>query len=99
ARILIVEDEPEVRMIVADLLKDAGYGVEEAEHAEGALTRIGEGFDLLVVDVLLPGMDGLGLCHEVRQRGYDGAILMLTARTRLEDRVAGLQTGADDYLG
>jgi DNA-binding response OmpR family regulator len=99
ARILLIEDEPEVRMIVADLLRDAGYSVEEAEDAESALARFGDGFDLLVVDVMLPGKDGLALCHEVRQRGFDGAILMLTARTRLEDRVAGLQTGADDYLG
>jgi DNA-binding response OmpR family regulator len=99
ACILLIEDEPEVRMIVADLLRDAGYSVEEAEDAESALARFGDGFDLLVVDVMLPGKDGLALCHEVRQRGFDGAILMLTARTRLEDRVAGLQTGADDYLG
>lgn len=97
-RILLVEDEPSVRMIVADLLRDAGYSVEESADAQTALGLLGAGFDLMVVDVMMPGLDGFGLCHEARERGFDGAILMLTARTALEDRVTGLRTGADDYV-
>ena len=98
ARILLVEDEPSVRMIVADLLRDAGYLVEESEDGVTALERLDEGFDLMIVDVMLPGMSGFAFCHNVRERGYDGALLMLTARTSLEDRVEGLSTGADDYV-
>ena len=97
-RILLVEDEPAVRMIVADMLKDAGYAVDESIDGADALSRLDEGFDLIVLDVMMPGQDGFAICHEVRERGFDGAILMLTARARLEDRVQGLQTGADDYL-
>lgn len=97
-RILLVEDEPAVRMIVADLLRDSGYVVEESPDGLAALERLPEGFDLLVVDVMIPGIGGFELCHRLRERGFDGAILMLTARTRLEDRVEGLQTGADDYV-
>jgi two-component system alkaline phosphatase synthesis response regulator PhoP len=85
-------------MIVADLLRDAGYSVEESADAQTALGLLGAGFDLMVVDVMMPGLDGFGLCHEARERGFDGAILMLTARTALEDRVTGLRTGADDYV-
>ncbi len=97
-KILLVEDEPSVRMIVADLLRDAGYMVEEGPDADTAIGRLGEGFDLMVVDVMMPGLDGFGFCHRAREGGFDGAILMLTARTALEDRVTGLQTGADDYV-
>ncbi len=97
-RILLVEDEPAVRMVVADLLRDSGYVVEESPDGLVALERLPEGFDLLVVDVMIPGVGGFELCHRLRERGFDGAILMLTARTRLEDRVEGLQTGADDYV-
>ena len=99
ARILIVEDEPSVRMVLRDLLIDSGYQVEEAHDGLQALPRLAEGFDLLLVDVMMPGLDGFSLCHQARERGFDGAILMLSARTALEDRVEGLRTGADDYLG
>lgn len=97
-KILLVEDEPAVRMIVADLLRDAGYLVQESPDATAAGERLGEGFDLLVLDVMMPGLDGFAFCHQARERGFDGAILMLTARSQLEDRVTGLRTGADDYL-
>ena len=97
-KILLVEDEPSVRMIVADLLRDAGYAVQESSDGVTAIARIGEGFDLMVVDVMMPGLDGFAFCHKAREGGFDGAILMLTARTALEDRVKGLQTGADDYV-
>jgi DNA-binding response OmpR family regulator len=97
-RILLVEDDPSVRMVVGDLLRDAGYDVDEAASTEDAVGRLGQSFDLFVVDIMMPGMDGFEFCHLARERGFDGAILMLTARTALEDRVTGLRTGADDYL-
>lgn len=97
-RILLIEDEPAVRMIVADLLRDSGHEVEESDDGLAALGRVCDGFDLLLVDVMIPGIDGFELCHRAREAGFHGAILMLTARTRLEDRVEGLRTGADDYL-
>jgi two-component system, OmpR family, alkaline phosphatase synthesis response regulator PhoP len=97
-RILLVEDEPSVRMIVGDLLRDAGYDVEECASGEEAAARLGESFDMFIVDVMMPGQDGFQFCHAARERGFDGAILMLTARTALDDRVTGLRTGADDYV-
>lgn len=97
-KILLVEDEPSVRMIVSDLLRDTGYAVDESPDAETAVTRLTEGFDLLMVDIMMPGMDGFAFCRTARERGFDGAILMLTARTALDDRVNGLRTGADDYV-
>lgn len=97
--ILVIEDEPEVQMILQDLLADAGYQVSVAGSAEEGLALLGQGFDLLLVDVMLPGQNGFQLCQQARQRGFAGAILMLTARTAVPDRIEGLKTGADDYVG
>lgn len=99
SRILLVEDEPGVVLIVGDLLESAGYVVETAGDGHAGLRRASEErFDLLILDVMLPGKSGFEICHAVRERGFDGAILMLTARGQVRDRVEGLQTGADDYL-
>jgi two-component system alkaline phosphatase synthesis response regulator PhoP len=99
ARILIVEDEPGIRLVIADLLKAEKYLVETAtEGSAGLALATTHKFDLLILDVMLPGADGFEICHEARQRGFDGAILMLTAKGQIDDRVRGLQTGADDYL-
>lgn len=98
ARILVVEDEPAVRMIVGDLLRDAGYTVAEAPDGQNGLATLDRTFDLVIADVMMPGLDGFAFCQQARERGYDGAFLMLTARSALEDRVAGLRTGADDYV-
>jgi DNA-binding response OmpR family regulator len=97
-RILVVEDEPAVCMIVADLLRDAGYAVEEARDGSAGLAMLNRTFDLVVADVMMPGLDGFDFCQQAREKGYDGAFLLLTARTALEDRVKGLRTGADDYV-
>jgi DNA-binding response OmpR family regulator len=98
-RILVVEDDS----IVADALKrglqDAGFAVDQvanAEHALAAITQ--ENFDLAVVDIGLPGVDGLELTRRLRREGHALPILILTARDSLEDRVDGLELGADDYL-
>jgi two-component system alkaline phosphatase synthesis response regulator PhoP len=99
AGILIVEDEAGVALVVSDLLRAEGHAVEIAREGKSGLRRATEAkFDLLILDVMLPGMNGFEICHAVRERGFDGAILMLTAKGQIPDRVQGLKTGADDYL-
>lgn len=99
ARILLVEDEPGVVLVVSDLLRAEGHHVEAARAGQTGLRRANEEpFDLLILDVMLPGLGGFEICHAVRERGFDGAILMLTAKGQIRDRVQGLRTGADDYL-
>ena len=98
-RILLVEDEPGVRLTLTDRLHDEGYVVETAaDGEEGAARANSERFDLLVLDVMLPGRSGFDVCRDLRQRGLDLPILMLTARRQVTDRVVGLKLGADDYL-
>jgi two-component system alkaline phosphatase synthesis response regulator PhoP len=99
SRILLVEDERGIAMVVRDLLVAEGHKVEIAETGtEGRQRAAAERFDLLILDVMLPGLNGLELCQTVRERGFDGAILMLTAKGQIRDRVEGLRKGADDYL-
>ena len=99
SRILLVEDEPGLAMTLADLLSAEGYRVEAVRDGLSGLAKAGsEPFDLLILDVMLPGKNGLELCRELRQQGNDVAILMLTAKTQLVDRVVGLKLGADDYV-
>jgi two-component system, OmpR family, alkaline phosphatase synthesis response regulator PhoP len=98
-RILLVEDEPGLSLTLTDLLAGEGYQVETAADGPAGLAMAtSERFDLLVLDVMLPGKNGFEVCRELRQRGSDVAILMLTAKTQLTDRVVGLKLGADDYL-
>lgn len=99
SRILLVEDEPGLIMTLSDLLSEAGHEVETARDGEAGLARASEErFDLIVLDVMLPKMTGFEVCRRLRESGADFAILMLTARSALGDRVGGLQIGADDYL-
>jgi two-component system, OmpR family, alkaline phosphatase synthesis response regulator PhoP len=99
SRILLVEDARDVQLIVADLLRGHGHEVEVAERGEEGLRAASEQqFDLIILDVMLPGMDGFDVCRAARERGFDGAILMLTARAQVDDRAEGLYIGADDYL-
>src|SRR5882724_5229694 len=99
SRLLLVEDEPGVALVVADLLRAEGYAVETAADGKNGLRLATEQkFDLLILDVMLPGLGGFEICHAVRELGFDGAILMLTAKGQIPDRVQGLRTGADDYL-
>jgi two-component system, OmpR family, alkaline phosphatase synthesis response regulator PhoP len=98
-RILLVEDEAGLAMVVSDLLQTEGSVVEIASDGATGLRRATDGsFDLLILDVMLPKLSGTDLCHAVRQQGFDGAILMLTAKGQVADRVNGLKLGADDYL-
>lgn len=99
SRILLVEDEPGLQLTVFDLLATEGHHVETACDGEAGLSRAaGEDFDLVILDVMLPKKTGFDVCRELRQKGIDTAILMLTARTQVADRVNGLKFGADDYL-
>jgi two-component system alkaline phosphatase synthesis response regulator PhoP len=99
SRILIVEDEPGILLVITDLLRAESHMVETAaDGREGLRRATEEKFDLLILDVMLPGLNGFEICHAVRERGFDGAILILTAKGQIRDRVHGLQTGADDYL-
>jgi two-component system alkaline phosphatase synthesis response regulator PhoP len=98
-RILLVEDEPNLALTVSDLLSAKGHAVETAGDGEAGV-RAGKrsAFDLVIVDVMLPLKDGFEVCRELRAHRNDIAILMLTARTQVADRVLGLRLGADDYL-
>jgi two-component system alkaline phosphatase synthesis response regulator PhoP len=98
-RILVVEDEPGIALGLEDDLKLEGYHVEVAGDGLTAsrLAREG-GFDLILLDVMLPGKDGFEVCREVRRAGLKTPILMLTAKARESEKVMGLELGADDYL-
>jgi two-component system alkaline phosphatase synthesis response regulator PhoP len=99
ARILLVEDEPGLVLTLSDLLTVEGYEVETAMDGPTGLARAaGESFDLIVLDVMLPGKNGLEVCRELRHQGKDTPVLMLTAKTQLVDRVVGFKIGADDYV-
>ena len=99
SRILVVEDDPGLSMTLTDLLTAEGYEVSAALDGVTGLARASsDQFDVIVLDVMLPGKNGLEVCRELRQRGNDTAILMLTAKSQLTDRVVGLKLGADDYL-
>jgi DNA-binding response OmpR family regulator len=98
-RVLVVEDEAGIRLGLEDSLRVAGYAVETVEDGEAALGRAASGnFDVIVLDLILPDRDGLSVCVELRNRGIRTPILMLTAKTRLEDMLRGFSVGADDYL-
>jgi len=99
SQILLVEDEPGLRLTVSDLLTAEGYRVETAVDGPTGLKMGGNReLDLIILDVMLPGKNGFDVCKELRQQGCDAAILMLTAKTQVMDRVVGLKLGADDYL-
>jgi len=98
-RILLVEDEPQAAQVLAMGLREQGYAVEIASDGERALrAALSADFDLVILDVILPGKDGFSVCRELRQAGRDMPILMLTARDAVQDRVTGLDRGADDYI-
>jgi two-component system alkaline phosphatase synthesis response regulator PhoP len=98
-RVLLVEDEAGLRLTLSDRLGSEGYSVDTASDGEAGLARATTGgYDLIVLDVMLPRMNGFDVCREVRQRGVTTPILMLTARGQVVDKVVGLKLGADDYL-
>src|ERR1700719_3089633 len=98
-RILLVEDERKDASFIARALRENSYAVDVAETGEKALEQATDVmYDAILLDVRLPGMSGLEVCRELRQQGIEAPVLMLTARGLVEQRVAGLDAGADDYL-
>jgi DNA-binding response OmpR family regulator len=98
-RILVVEDEPTIATGLRDDLELEGFAVEVADDGIAALSRILEGkFDLILLDLMLPGMDGLDVCRQARLKGDRTPIIMLTAKGQEVDKVVGLELGADDYV-
>ncbi|MEW5722091.1 MAG: response regulator transcription factor [Thermodesulfobacteriota bacterium] len=99
ARILVVEDDPALRRGLLDFLVFNGYEAAGVEDGREALElALGRSFDLILLDVMLPGLDGFSICREVRARKPGQAIIMLTAKGSEEDVVAGFKAGADDYV-
>ena len=98
-RILLVEDEPRMAQAIARGLREHAYAVDATENGNDALYQASiNDYDLILLDVLLPGRDGFEVCRELRTRGNTTPILMLTARATVDDRITGLDAGADDYL-
>ncbi len=98
-KVLVVEDEPNISGFLTQGLSEAGYAVDLAEDGEEAIAyaSVAE-YDAIVLDIMLPKLDGLALLRKIRDKGVQTPVLMLTARDTLEDRVRGLDFGADDYL-
>ena len=98
-RVLLIEDEPGLVMTLTDRLKSEGYEVGTASDGPAGLERaVREPWDVILLDIMLPGMNGFDVCRDARQKGVTTPIIMLTARGQVVDRVRGLKLGADDYL-
>ena len=98
-RILLVEDEPSAARFIAKGLREARHAVDVAADGTAAAEQCQQNdYDAVILDVMLPGKDGLTVCRELRAAGSDVPVLMLTARDAVEARVEGLDAGADDYL-
>lgn len=98
-RLLLVEDDPGILRFVLKGLREQAYAVDTAVTGDDALYQAEiNSYDLIILDIMIPGRDGFAVCREIRKSGQRVPILMLTARDAIEDRVAGLDAGADDYL-
>ena len=98
-KIAIVEDEDAIRMGLRDSLEIEGYAVVAAEDGlKGEALIVAEKPDLVLLDLMMPGLDGLSVCKRVREKGFQGFVLMLTAKKEELDKVAGFRAGADDYM-
>lgn len=98
-RLLLVEDDPRIARFVAKGLREQAYAVDVVANGDDALYESAiNSYDLIILDVLIPGKNGFEVCREIRRAGQRVPILMLTARDAVEDRISGLDQGADDYL-
>jgi len=98
-KILIVEDDSKIASFISKGLTQAGFTVDSRESAEESLSLIeNSSYDLIIVDIMLPGMDGIELIEKLRVKGYNMPILILSARQSVDDKVRGLKRGGDDYL-
>ncbi len=98
-RVLIVEDDVKITAFIEKGLKEESYSVDVTHHGDEAiyLAQVND-YDIILLDVMLPGSDGLTVCKTLRAKGITTPIIMLTARSRLQDKIEGLDSGADDYL-
>ena len=98
-RILLVEDDVMLSQAVIKILEDNGYDVDSAQDGiSGSEMALSGLHDIIILDVMLPGMDGFGIVHKIRQEGINTPVLMLTARAQISDKIEGLDAGADDYM-
>jgi DNA-binding response OmpR family regulator len=98
-RVLVVEDEPKLAEFIQQGLAEESFAVEVTRSGEDALQRArAAAYDVIILDVMLPGVDGFAVCRELRHAGIETPILFVSARGLVDDRVKGLDTGADDYL-
>ena len=98
-KVLLAEDEKRMNRALCELLRQEGYDVDAVENGEDALDAIESGvYDIIVLDVMMPGMNGFDVARRARSSGVRTPILMLTAKSELDDKVEGLDSGADDYL-
>ncbi|UCF99419.1 MAG: response regulator transcription factor [Spirochaetaceae bacterium] len=98
-RVLVVEDDEKISSFVSKGLKQAGFAVDQAgDGEEGLFMALNNPYDVAVIDLMLPGRDGLSLIEELRKKRISTPVLILSARSSVDDKVKGLQTGGDDYL-
>src|ERR1700744_2922418 len=98
-RVLVVDDEENVTHLVSSALRFDGFETVTADNGTSALAAVAESEpDLIVLDVMMPGLDGLGVLHNLRSAGSPGPVIFLTARDAATDRIGGLRAGADDYV-
>ncbi len=98
-RVLVVEDDPRLSRLIARGLREEGYAVDTCEHGRHAITQaVVNTYDAIVLDIMLPDIDGFTVAETFRARGIRTPVLMLTSRDSVADRIAGLDSGADDYL-
>ena len=98
-KILVVEDDPRIARFVQRGLAAEGYAVDVADHGEDGLEACrSNDYAVVILDRMLPGMDGIAICAQLRRERYGGMVLMLTAKDSLQDKIEGLDTGADEYL-
>ena len=97
--ILVVEDDERLSLALAHILREAGYDVDEARTGKDGLSWAESGiYDVIILDVMLPGMDGFSVVSQLRRAGVDTPVLMLTARDSVPDKITGFDSGADDYM-
>ena len=98
-RVLLIEDDKRLSSLICSVLDEEKFNVDTAENGNiGLELALRDTYDIIILDWMLPGRDGPSICRSVRSAHVNSAILMLTARSQVEDRVAGLESGADDYL-
>jgi two-component system copper resistance phosphate regulon response regulator CusR len=98
-RLLLVEDDSRIARFIAKGLREHSYAVDAAPNGEDALYQVAiNAYDLVILDLMIPAPDGFTVCREIRKAGHKMPVLMLTARDATEDKITGLDTGADDYL-